>query len=316
MSSIHRGRRLELPMRTALLLAGLLVAIAATPLPPVASACPFCGTVTQTLGEEIAGTSAVVLAKIVPAEGGTAAVETAADGDPAAPPVQGKTRFHIDKVLKGEELLGDAEEIEVLFFGQPKPESTYLLLGIEGPSLDWGTPIVLTDEAVDYVSQLPGLPAKGGERLAFFQQYFEHSDPMLAQDAYDEFAKAPYAEVGELKDQMDHDQLVAWIQNNDVVSSRRRLYLTMLGICGSEADVPMLAEMIRSEDRETKSALDALIACYLTLNGNDGLPLVEELYLANPDAEYTDTYAAIMGCVSTARNSTPSTANDCWPRCG
>ncbi len=257
-----------------------------------ASACPFCGTVTQTLGEEMGGSAAVVLARIVIDE--DAAEPEATDDGTSIPAVQPKTRFRVEGVLKGEELLAGTDEIEVLFFGQPKPDATYLVMAIDGPSLEWSTPIVLTDEAVEYVSQLLDLPEKGGDRLEFFQEYFEHADPMLAQDAYDEFAKAPYLEVKELKDRMYHDKYVGWIENTDVTSSRRRLYLTLLGICGSEADVPMLAEMIKSDNRETKTALDALIACYLTLGGNDGMPLVEELFLANADAEYTDTYAAIM----------------------
>jgi hypothetical protein len=37
-----------------------------------------------------------------------------------------------------------------------------------------------------------------------------------------------------------------------------------------------------------------LIACYLTLAGEKGLPLVDELFLANKKAPYADTYAAIM----------------------
>ena len=257
-----------------------------------ASACPFCGTVTQTLGEEIGGSAAVVLARIVIDEAASEPEEST-DGT-SIPAVQPKTRFRVESVLKGEERLAGAEEIEVLFFGQPKPEATYLVMAVDGPSLEWSTPIVLTDDAVEYVSQLLDLPEKGGDRLEFFQEFFEHTDPMLAQDAYDEFAKAPYAEVKELKDRMYHDKYVSWIENTEVTSSRRRLYLTLLGICGSEADVPMLAEMIQSDNRETKTALDALIACYLTLGGNDGMPLIEELFLANADAEYTDTYAAIM----------------------
>ena len=63
---------------------------------------------------------------------------------------------------------------------------------------------------------------------------------MLAQDAYDEFARAPYAEVHELKGHMVHDKLVEWIKSPDVNPSRRRLYLTMLGVCGGEHDLPML----------------------------------------------------------------------------
>ena len=58
--------------------------------------------------------------------------------------------------------------------------------------------------------------------------------------------------------------------------------------------LPMLEEMIKSKDRQTKGALDALVAAYLTLKGPDGMPLVEDLFLKNKDAEYTDTYATIM----------------------
>jgi len=31
---------------------------------------------------------------------------------------------------------------------------------------------------------------------------------------------------------MQHDKLLAWIENPDVSPSHRRLYLTMLGVCG------------------------------------------------------------------------------------
>lgn len=36
------------------------------------------------------------------------------------------------------------------------------------------------------------------------------------------------------------------------------------------------------------------MAAYLTLKGPEGMPLVEDLFLKNQDAEYTDTYATIM----------------------
>ncbi len=52
--------------------------------------------------------------------------------------------------------------------------------------------------------------------------------------------------------------------------------------------------MLRSDDREVKAGLDAMIACYLILEGPAGLPLVEDLFLKNEKAEYADTYAAIM----------------------
>ncbi len=57
---------------------------------------------------------------------------------------------------------------------------------------------------------------------------------------------------------------------------------------------PLLEEMLKSQDRKSKSGLDALVACYLILQGPEGMPLIEELFLKNTKAEYADTYAAIM----------------------
>ncbi len=52
--------------------------------------------------------------------------------------------------------------------------------------------------------------------------------------------------------------------------------------------------LLRSSQKSTRGALDALIACYLTLAGEQGIPLIDELFLANKQAPYADTYAAIM----------------------
>ena len=62
-----------------------------------------------------------------------------------------------------------------------------------GPeNLQWSTPLPLSDRGEQYLLQLEKLPKAGPERLEFFQQYFEDKDDLLARDAYDEFAKAPY----------------------------------------------------------------------------------------------------------------------------
>ena len=73
-----------------------------------------------------------------------------------------------------------------------------------------------------------------------------------------------------------------------------KLYVTMLGVCGTQQDAVMLEDILRSDDPHQKAGLDAVIACYLTLTGSKGLPLVEELFFKNPDAEYSDTYSAVM----------------------
>ncbi len=152
----------------------------------------------------------------------------------------------------------------------------------------------VSDRAVEYLRQLDSLPEKGPERLAFFQDYLQDPEQVLSRDAYDEFAKAPYSEVKGLRDKMNHAQLLAWIKHPDTPLNRKRLYLVMLSVCGGPDDLPMLEQMLRTEDRKTRGGLDAMLGCYLMLAGADGMTLVEDLFLKNSKAEYADTYAAIM----------------------
>ena len=68
-------------------------------------------------------------------------------------------------------------------------------MGIDPPTINWGTPIAISERGQAYVTKAMELPKDGADRLAFFQDYLEDSDEMLARDAYDEFAKTPYAGV-------------------------------------------------------------------------------------------------------------------------
>ncbi|HWB10940.1 MAG TPA: hypothetical protein VG826_17060 [Pirellulales bacterium] len=253
--------------------------------PAAAYACPFCNAQTKTLSEELDSSDAVVVAKLVKGP----SKEAIAAGDANA-----ESLFEIVQVVKGAEILGKTRQIRVLYFGQQPAGTQFLVFGIDPKKVQWATPNALSPRAVKYVLQLTKLPKNGADRLAFFQEYLEDPESLLATDAYDEFARAPYAEVKELKDRMHQDRLLGWIKNPDVPASRRRLYLTMLGVCGGPDDVGVLEEMIKSTDRQVRTALDALVACYLVLKGPDGMALVEDLFLKNKEAEYTDTYAAIM----------------------
>jgi len=264
---------------------GILVApLADTP----ATACPFCSAVSQTFSEEIGSMDAVVIAELMKLP-------------PPAKPATGqanrevpKAVFRVTQVVKGASYVKDQQVIETIYFGNGAKGKSFLLMSVDPPRLMWSTPLPLSDRARGYIPKLLALPKEGGDRLDFFQAYLEDADEMLARDAYDEFAKAPYQTVIALKERMNHDQLVSWIQNPDIPASRRRLYLTMLGVCGAQQDVPLLERMLKSDDRKVKAGLDAMIGCYLTLKGADGMPLIEELFLKNQDAEYADTYAAIM----------------------
>jgi hypothetical protein len=315
-----RSNRANRSRRPAIFFGLILVVIAAG---TAVLACPFCSVESQTLSEETQSADAVVLAKLI--KDAPPVSDIPADpGDPNS----GTATFQIVEVLRGMERLQGVKEIQVVFFGESNRERVFMISGIGAERIDWTTPLPLSAAAMDYVRKLASVPASGADRLAFFQDYLEHDDPLLAQDAYDEFARAPYADVHALGPRMHHDRLVEWIGDPEVSPSRRRLFLTMLGVCGTEKDLPMLEALIASDfhtvqpfleqsvacgmamggplglpvwidlidqdERRKKLGLDAMVACYLTLRGPDGLDLIDSRFLKNPKTEYTHLYSTIM----------------------
>jgi hypothetical protein len=266
----------RLLLLTPSLIAILVVAVWASP----AAACPFCTPVSRTLSEEIDSMDVAVLGRLVNA--------TPAATNRDVP----QAVFEITAIVKGNSHLAGIKAIETPYLGTAKIGDRFLLLGVDPPKIAWSMPLRISERAVDYIQRLHDLPATA-ERLAYFQDFLEDQDDVLARDAYDEFAKAPYKDVIGLRDKMNRDHLVAWIKNPAAPTSRRRLYLVMLSICGGPADLPLLETMLRSDERKLEASLDAMIGCYLLLAGAEGLPLIEELYLKNPKAAYADTYAAV-----------------------
>ncbi len=206
----------------------------------------------------------------------------------------GGVRMRILRILKGDDHVRVGDEVTAVYFGDITKSRRFMLSGVEPPNLQWSS-LPLNPRAEDYVVAVSNLDEEDAtERLRFYMDFLQDEDTMLSRDAYDEFAITPYEAVRKLKPDMDHRQLVTWIQDPEMSADRKRLYLTMLGVCGDETDLPMLEGMLRSTQKSARTGLDALIACYLTLAGEEGLPLVDELFLDNDTAKYADTYAAIM----------------------
>ena len=245
--------------------------------------CPFCSAINLTFWEQIKNHDVVVIAKL------TEAPRPIDDIDAELP----KAEFEVTEVVRGDIHVAPAMKFRTLLVGTYPVGQEFLVMGLDPPNLIWSSPLKASPRIVEYVHKLQGLPETGPERLLFFQQYFEDKESILAFDAYDEFAAASFADVTAIKDQMNHDQLIAWIKSSETSVNRRRLYFTMLGICGGPNDVVFLETLIKSEDRKDQAGLDALVACYLNLKGADGIPLIEEEFLKNEEADYVDTLATV-----------------------
>ncbi|MCH1496362.1 MAG: hypothetical protein L7U72_14150 [Rubripirellula sp.] len=243
-------------------------------------ACPFCNAVSQTLRQEMAAMDAVVFA---------VSLQDATERDSET----GKLQMKVVQVLKGSDLVKVGDEIEAIYYGDVSKGRRFMLSGVDPPQLQWSC-LPVTERAESYIGKMTKIADDDLERLRFYYQFLQDDESMLARDAYDEFAIAPYDAVKKLAPEMDHGQLVKWITDPEMPTDRKRLYLTMLGVCGDQSDLEMLEKMLRSTSKSTRGGLDAMIACYLTLGGESGLGLINELFLANKQAPYADTYQAIM----------------------
>lgn len=248
-------------------------------------ACSICTSVSPTICDEINAADLAVIARYE----STPEVKNDVD-DPDAY----KSVFHIETIIKGKEILGSTQMARVLFFpGQSaKRGDLYLMHGnlIEADDGDemivrWTTPIAVTDSAIEYIGKMQKFPEEGPERLVFAKEYLTRSDKMLRRDAFDEFGKAPYDTLIQLKPLLHAGQLINGIEDAKTSPNIRKLYYTLLSICGSGEHVPFLKSQIDREKSEQSEALPAMIACYLSLTGSDGLAVIERAYLRSEETD-------------------------------
>ncbi len=241
--------------------------------------CPFCTAAGQTLRQEMLSMDVVGIATLV------------SDG---RDDIDGAANFKMESLLKGDSLVKVGQVFQATYFGPGKSTKRFLMQGVDPRDLVWSSPVPLSGEAEQYIVKLTKLPEDPIERLDFFQQYFEHPDALLSRDCYDEFALSPYDEIVRLKSKMKREKLIAWCKDPKMAPDRKRLYYTMLGVCGLPEDVQWMESMIKSTKAEDRVGLDSLIAAYLNLHGDAGLPLIVESILKNKDSQYVDIFAAVM----------------------
>ena len=246
--------------------------------------CPFCSAVGQTITEKINAADVVVLATLT--------------SQPSSKPVLDsdelpKGEFKVSKIIRGDKWVSADDKFSTILVGQYEVGTTFMVIGVDAPTVAWSTPMKVSKRAEKYVDDLIKLPKSGPARLVFFQNYLQDDESMLAYDAYDEFARAPYADLIGMKDKMKHDKLMAWIQDDEIPVNRKRLYYTMLGVCGTKDDVKVFEKILRSGDRKKQRGLDALVACYLNLTKAEGLKLINEEFLSNPEADYVDLFSVV-----------------------
>jgi hypothetical protein len=273
-------------LRTFLLLLPLLLPLWAA---PPASACPFCGTVGQSLAQRRDAADAVAVAE---AEG-TAAAD--ASGFLAQ-------RFRIDQVL------GDTAHAAVA--GETVPArvagpiaGTAVLFGTamaagpqaSGNGRSWSA--VAADESLlGYVTAAPAITLPAAERLRWFAARLEHPDPAIAADAFTEFGLSPFTAVRAAASGLDPARLRAWVSEAGIDARRRGLYGLLLGVAAATTDDPAVARdcidalhrAVEAPANDFRAGFDGVLAGVLVAEGQAGLDSLERRGLFGREARALD----------------------------
>jgi hypothetical protein len=190
-----------------------------------------------------------------------------------------------------------AEIVEVYSLYQYKANQLVLLLGHTADDVtDWSASEPLSNAAQDYLKQLVKLRDKEGEnRLRFFLPFLKSADKLIATDAYNEFALASLELMNGLKPHLNVRDVVAVIENPQTTSELRRLYWTLLGICGSSKELVVVERAMQTNLTHGNGdiGMDAVFSCYLVLGGEKALESLEREYLSNPHSSYTNCFALV-----------------------
>lgn len=273
------------------LLAGLSLALAAAAVffPAPGAACPFCSAPSLTLGEQYARADAAVLVEWV-------------SGEMQAKDRLGSTTYEIVQVARKPGKANEGKTIEkgkkitLERYRAGKRGDLLLLLGsrLKGDALEWGSPLDVSADCYNYIVDAPSLDAKPEKRLAYYLKFLEHADRMVADDAYAEFANAPYKDIAPLAKKFPHESLRKWIVSPDVPATRLGLYGLMLGLCGNDEDAALMQAKIVESNDGFRLGIEGVIWGYLMLTGEPGLETIVKSKIEDKKVMFSETFAAMQ----------------------
>jgi hypothetical protein len=247
-----------------------------------ARCCPFCSAPSLTLAEQMAQADAAVLVQWV---GGKKATDKSA----------GETVYEIRQIVRNHKNELKVEgRVTLPRYRESKVGDLFLLVGSKGATIEWASPLEVTETSFNYVAQAPSPETPTAKRLAYYVKFLEYPDQMISNDAYGEFANAPYADITQLAEKLPREKIRSWITNKDTPATRMGLYGLLIGLCGNDEDATILKGKILEKTEDFRLGIDGLMSGYLLLTGDKGMSVLDEHKLKNRDVPFSETYAAMQ----------------------
>lgn len=268
--------------------------------PVKAAACPFCNAVRPSFAQQREAADAVALAEVV----------GPSDNDAA----DSKLSVRIRSVLTGSDLLHQ-DQLLALDRGEALRPGTLCLI--------WGTRTRSPDGAQDadqapsapataewvwnyrpvnegsyaYFARAPELRVAAAERLRYFARFLEHPDATIADDAYLEFGHAPFDVVAQVADVLPLDNMRGWLLDEQVPQERHGFYGLALGLAREPAqrklNAEFLSRLIGESTDDFRAGFDGILGGYLLASGAEGLQLIDQRFLANPNSPDGEVRSAL-----------------------
>lgn len=244
-------------------------------LPAISSeACPFCGPVGDSLARRRDSAGYVCIAEAA---------------DRARPDASGLLAgaFRVIQVLPDTPGRVDGEPPTLVTARVAAPvEGTAVLFGSAESPVRW-TAVAADETLLGHVVTAPAITEPVGERLAWFAARLEHPEPAIADDAFAEFAVAPFPAVREAAAALAKRPLEKWVADPATDQRRRGFYGLALGIvvaagsAGGEATSAPLRAALDTAGGDFRTGADGLMAGILVAEGVEGLDWLADR--ASPD---------------------------------
>lgn len=281
-----------------------LVALAAVLIAsvPRADACTFCGENVRTkptLRMQFAQAKAVVYGTLK---------------NPRFDPKtdEGFTDLHAARLLKDDPARGNQNLLVIPAYLPvigDTPAGYVAFCTVAGGKLAYAFGVPASAATVEYLQGATKLDAADAPaRLAYFFKHLASSDPIVAADAFVEFARASDAEIAKSAKHFEPAVLRKLIADEKTPGERLGVFAYLLGVCGGPDDAAFFAKMLKQSPRPDRvlESFGGLLAGYVLLAPKDGWALAAGV-LGNEK----ESFAVRLSCINTVRFFQATRGADC-----
>ncbi len=143
--------------------------------------------------------------------------------------------------------------------------------------------LAVSETSFQYIVQAPSPETPTDKRLTYFLKFLEYPDLVIANDAFNEFVKAPNKDITALASKLPREKLRRWLADPKTPINRLSGYGMMRW---GSAERPTIARflpkgrIVTDKDPERQFGIDGQIFGYLLLAGDEGLTTLEKARLA------------------------------------